>query len=388
MTTRRRLDHVDAMRPVKQLGVVSTHSLLFFAPVATLGVGGALMLLHVTREAFLFISACMLTYGYQELRWGSLGRYARRRAVAVGLPYLCWTAIYVVVTAPSAGWHGPTGGLEYFGKELITGYYQLYYLLVVMQFYVLFPFVLPRIRAMSTRAHLWVLGVSLVVQLLLMSLMHWEVTPSWMHGFWATREVTSYQLYLVAGMVAALHLDHVDAWVRQHWRLVLCSTVVAAGIAEAWLVVAQERAWSFLGAGSGPFQPIVVPFNIGAIASVYLLGAWLVSARRPARLQAMVRSGSDNSYTIYTAQLLVIMALGGLGWAHLENVVPWPVVTVATVAAVVPACVLLGGVLARTPLATALTGRARTSWATFLPARHPVGFPDRTATGVGGMPVG
>jgi len=63
MTTRRRLDHVDAMRPVKQVGVVSTHSLLFFAPLATLSVGGALMLLHVTREAFLFISACMLTYG-------------------------------------------------------------------------------------------------------------------------------------------------------------------------------------------------------------------------------------------------------------------------------------------------------------------------------------
>ena len=32
--TRKRLDHIDAMRPVKQAGVVSTHTLLFFAPVA------------------------------------------------------------------------------------------------------------------------------------------------------------------------------------------------------------------------------------------------------------------------------------------------------------------------------------------------------------------
>jgi hypothetical protein len=39
--TRKRLDHVDAMRPVKQFGVVSTHTLLFFAPVGTgLSVGG------------------------------------------------------------------------------------------------------------------------------------------------------------------------------------------------------------------------------------------------------------------------------------------------------------------------------------------------------------
>ena len=57
--TRKRLDHIDAMRPVKQAGVVSTHTLLFFAPVAAaLTVGASLQLLHVTREAFLFVSAC------------------------------------------------------------------------------------------------------------------------------------------------------------------------------------------------------------------------------------------------------------------------------------------------------------------------------------------
>ena len=31
--TRKRLEHIDAMRPVKQAGVVSTHTLLFFAPI-------------------------------------------------------------------------------------------------------------------------------------------------------------------------------------------------------------------------------------------------------------------------------------------------------------------------------------------------------------------
>jgi hypothetical protein len=33
--TRKRLDHIDAMRPVKQAAVVSTHTLIFFAPLAT-----------------------------------------------------------------------------------------------------------------------------------------------------------------------------------------------------------------------------------------------------------------------------------------------------------------------------------------------------------------
>ncbi|HEY1733178.1 MAG TPA: acyltransferase family protein, partial [Acidimicrobiales bacterium] len=122
-----RLDHVDAMRPIKQAGVVSTHSLLYFAPGASLAVGGALMLLHVTREAFLFISACMLTYSYYSLRRGSYGRFYKKRFVSVGLPYLCWTVIYFFVTLPSGSYTLATG-FGHFWYLVATGYYQLYYL--------------------------------------------------------------------------------------------------------------------------------------------------------------------------------------------------------------------------------------------------------------------
>ena len=33
-TPRRRLDQIDAMRPIKQAGVVSTHCIIYFAPAA------------------------------------------------------------------------------------------------------------------------------------------------------------------------------------------------------------------------------------------------------------------------------------------------------------------------------------------------------------------
>jgi hypothetical protein len=59
---RHRLDHVDAMRPVKQAGVISTHTVLYFAPAAASTGSGAALLLHVSREGFFFISACMLAY--------------------------------------------------------------------------------------------------------------------------------------------------------------------------------------------------------------------------------------------------------------------------------------------------------------------------------------
>ncbi|MGH3264833.1 MAG: acyltransferase family protein, partial [Trebonia sp.] len=360
-----RLDHVDAMRPVKQAGVVSSHSLLFFAPGTVAAVGGSLMLLHVTREAFLFISACMLTYGYYDMGRIGYRYFYRRRFITVGVPYLTWTLIYFFVTLPGEGLT-PVSGLVHFGFLLGTGYYQLYYLVVVMQFYLVYPALLWLLRRCEGH-HLALLAASLAVQVAVMSLMHWQVLPSHMRGFWATREIISYQFYLVAGMVVAMHLEDCHRWLcRNGWK-VFWATCAAAMVAETWYAAAHAHLASWLGSASDPLQPIVIPFNIGAIACLYLFGVWLVRPRRTRRIWAMAHSGSDNSYGIYLAQMLFVYALSDLGWRSLNHVVPWPIATAAAVAIVVLSCVLFSSVVARTPLALAVTGRTRVRWSTWLP---------------------
>src|SRR5581483_8882721 len=103
LMARRRLDHVDPMRPVKQAGVLSTHTVLYLAPAAaSLSSGAALLLLHVSREGFFFISACMLTYAYGSLGRAGLGRFYWRRFLSVGIPYLCWTLVYFLYQLPMA----------------------------------------------------------------------------------------------------------------------------------------------------------------------------------------------------------------------------------------------------------------------------------------------
>lgn len=360
-----RLDHVDAMRPVKQAGVVSTHSLIAFAPGALAAVGGSLMLLHVTREAFLFISACMLTYSYSDLSRIGYRYFYRRRLITVALPYVCWTIIYFLVTLPGES-YTLGGGLEHFGYLLGSGYYQLYYLVVIMQFYLVYPLLFWLVRRFQSRP--WaVLGVSLALQILMTALMHWNVVPSHMRGYWATREITSYQFYLIAGMVVALHLDQVHDWLCTNGWKIFGATVLAAGAAEAWFLAAHAHAASWLGTASDPLQPIVIPFNIGAIACVYLFGVWLVAPERSRRIRVFARSGSDNSYSIYLAQMLFVYALEDLSWRSLNHVVPWPIVTAVGVAIVFFSCIFLSSILARTPLAVALTGRKRESWSTWLP---------------------
>jgi peptidoglycan/LPS O-acetylase OafA/YrhL len=358
---RRRLDHVDAMRPVKQAGVISTHSVLYFAPAAaSLGSGAALLLLHVSREGFFFVSSCMLTYAYAGLNRSQLGRFYWRRFLSVGIPYLCWSAIYFLYHLPVAHYASVTAGLRGLANMVATGYYQLYFLLVIMQFYLVFPLVLMLLRR-TRNHHGVVVAVAFAAQVALTTGMHWNLLPAVMIRF-GQQDALSYLLYLVGGCVVAFHLDQVHAWVCGHARLILALTAAAALAAEAIYFLAARGVTTVLGSGNDPFQPSVIPFNIGAVTCGYLAGVALVKPQRSQRVRAAVRAGSDSAYGIYLSHMLFIIALTWVGWGKLSAVIPWPVLCLATVAIVIACGAALTGLLARTPLAVPLTGRTQVPW--------------------------
>ncbi|HEX8007264.1 MAG TPA: acyltransferase [Trebonia sp.] len=356
---RRRLDQVDAMRPVKQAGVVSTHSIMYFA-TAGAGSSAALLLLHVSREGFFFISACMLTYAYTELNAAGLRRFYWRRFLSVGIPYLCWTVIYFLYLLPRSHYPSLTSALSHLALLTYTGYYQLYFLLVIMQFYLVFPLLLMLLRR-TREHHRMVIAVAVAAQVTISILTHWQLLPPLMLSC-EQQDALSYLLYLVGGCVVAFHLDQVHAWVCRHTRLILALTAAAALAAEGVFFLAQYGVTSVLGSGDDAFQPSVIPFNVGAIACGYLAGVALVRPWRSRRAKAAVRSGSDNAYGIYLSHMLVIMALTWMGWGRLGSVISWPVLCLLTVGIVFACCVPLTALLARTPLAVPLTGRKQVPW--------------------------
>ncbi len=371
---RRRLDQVDAMRPIKQAGVISTHSILYFAPAAaSVGSGAALLLLHVSREGFFFVSACMLTYAYADLHRSGLRRYYGRRSLSVVIPYLCWTVIYFLYLLPTAHYASLPAALKHLASMAYTGYFQLYFLLVIMQFYLVFPLVLMLLR--RTRGHhSLVIAAAALAQVMIAIGMHWQILPSLMIRY-GQRDALSYLLYLIGGGVVAFHLDEVHAWVCGHARLIMALTVAAALAAEGVYFLAQHGVTTVLGSGSDPFQPSVIPFNVGAITCGYLAGVALVRPRRSRRTKAVVRSGSDNAYGIYLSQMVFITALVWLGWGHLTSTIPWPLLCAATVAIVFACGIMLTSVLARTPLAVPLTGRKQQPWSTLIPRRRAANLP-------------
>jgi peptidoglycan/LPS O-acetylase OafA/YrhL len=373
---RRRLDQVDAMRPIKQAGVISTHSILYFAPAAaSVGSGAALLLLHVSREGFFFIAACMLTYAYADLRLAGLRRFYWRRCLSVVIPYSCWTVIYFLYLLPTAHYASLAAVLRHLAAMAYTGYYQLYFLLVIMQFYLVFPLVLMLLR--RTRGHHGrLIAAAALAQVLIAIGMHWQILPPLMVRY-GQQDALSYLLYLIGGGVVAFHLDEVHAWVCGHARLITALTVAAALAAEGVYFLAQHGVTTVLGSGSDPFQPSVIPFNVGAITCGYLAGVALVRPGRSRRTRAVVRSGSENAYGIYLSQMVFITALTWLGWERLSSAVPWPLLCAATVVIVYLGCVALTALLARTPLAVPLTGRGQQPWSTLRP-RH--GHPEQIDT--------
>jgi peptidoglycan/LPS O-acetylase OafA/YrhL len=360
---RPRLTHVDAMRPVKQLGVVSTHSLQSFAPAASVGVGAGLMLTHVTRFAFMFISAAMLVYAYPAVGRGGWRTFWRRRLLAVVLPYATWTVIYFALGLAQAGRTASIGGdAGHLGWLLLTGYDQLYFLVVLLQFYLIYPAFLWLIR--RTERHHWqLLGASLAVELVLAWLVHEQYVPSWMLNQAATRELWNYQLFVIAGAVMAWRYDDVHRWLIRHWRALLAAAAAAIAFGEAWYLLAAHGVPGFRGADpSDPFQPAEIPLYLGLITVVYLLGVVMDGERRPRWLRSLARAGADYSYGIYLSQVLFLTALTTSGWQSLDHYLPWGLVTAGGIVIVFAGAALLTALLARLPGARATAGIPRRPW--------------------------
>jgi peptidoglycan/LPS O-acetylase OafA/YrhL len=374
------LRQFDLFRTVAFVAVVAQHSVLWpVAGDAPLG-WGSVMVLHATRELFFFLSAFVAYYA-QATRPRGIGPLWYRRLSQIVVPYLAWTVIYWTYTLlahPQA-----LGVWGSFAHDLWWGYYQLYFAVVLIQFYVLLPLLIWLVRV-SRRHHWWVLGVSAVVQLAMMTVTHYF---SWHAGVAGTirhvdldlttsRVIVGYQLYLVLGLLAADHADDVQRFVARRHRAIVAGAVavgvVAVGYYAIGLAVHQTP-----GHASDLYQPVAVVWFVAAIAGLYALG-WTWADRAagragPSRVDRLWTWGSDVSGGFYFSHVLVLqLVLTGLTAAGLEMATSWWwVTTVVLFPATLLGTAVLVTVVRRTPLRFVLTGPDRPDERAALPSFPP-----------------
>jgi peptidoglycan/LPS O-acetylase OafA/YrhL len=303
----------DLIRLIIMAFVVGVHTLAFGGGQVTVALGAVTTVFHTSRELFLLLTALVLTYNYghrPRLNWL---RFWRRRYWLVLPAYVTWSAIYYAADGSGRG-RFPSAFLH----DLLDAgaRYHLYFLLVSMQIYLLFP-VFRWLLRKTEGYHRWLLAAAAAYQLWLTCALHYHLgrpatgaLAQWLNGAGQGIWVDSYALYVVAGAIAGWHFDEVCAFTRRHLgsvrRIALVAAIgVVAGVG-AYLI-------EIYGFGATPanasavFQPIVV---VEALAFGWaLLGAGLLWSDRGAPHRKFCAAGSASSFGIYLAHPLVLQGL-------------------------------------------------------------------------------
>jgi peptidoglycan/LPS O-acetylase OafA/YrhL len=275
------LGMVDFCRVVVCFGVVFQHSFLWTG-MSNNDIGtGFITMLHFTRDAFFILSGVVVCYA-EITRPRSTWGFWKRRYVQLGVPYLAWTCIYVVYTIldTHVGW-GQFGNLFWF--DLRYGFYQLYVVIVLLQFYAVFPLLLWLLRKTSGRAHVIIVTISLAAAMFLGVVIHYHPDLGTFghalnrigHGLPWGRNLLSYQMYFIVGMVVAYHLDQVLAFVRK-WHRWIVAASVAVGLSTFFYYVVDVNTGVSTGSASDIYTPVAVLWGFAATAGVFTLGwMWL-----------------------------------------------------------------------------------------------------------------
>ena len=291
-----RLPQIDVLRLLICASVVALHVTGNANPVTSVGSNAVVNLLHYTRQGFFFISALVLVYTHRD------GKGATRRRIAVlGVPYLVWCTIYAVIGLFLAfSWWSVRRLPWTWFVGLIQGTdgYHMYFLLVSVQFAIVFPLFVRLLRATQGH-HGTLLLVSGLVEVGLMAFYHYGYLPNgWWRSIAGESSLTAYQFWVVAGGVAALHVDTFHAWMTRHRMLVWSAFGAVCAAATATYFVNMRAHHEAPEYAALSLQPITVPLSVAAIGAFYLLSVRIAAIGQPLARRA-IDLGTYLAFGIY-----------------------------------------------------------------------------------------
>jgi peptidoglycan/LPS O-acetylase OafA/YrhL len=379
---RRHVRELDLLRALTVLGVISVHTIWFTNLSTDLSANLGMDMLHFTRNVFMFMTAFVLFYVYFRRSY-RLSTFWGRRFKLVGIPYVLWSMYYVYYGG--AFHHGVGFYLSTLASDLVQGtaWFHLYYLLVTMQFYLVFPLFVWLVRKTAGH-HRWLLLASLGLELAMMTV--FQYAPGWMTTgvgqpwLWLIENrhqvVFTYQFYLILGAVTAVHLDQIEAYIRTHGRTIglgLLTSAVAMAAYYALAVFVWSEPLTF---ATNVFQPLMPIYSLCVIFSMYRLGQRWVGAMSQDRWRAATWAivwVADLSFGIY---LIHPAVLEELTTRYLFMLGPFTRVIITPVASLLTLTLsaLIVRIMAATPWSVYMIGREQVPmafdrWRRYLPQR-------------------
>lgn len=293
------------MRVIVIALVITTHVVATGSFYNSTASGAVWMLSHTSRNIFFIISALVLAYVYAPRPSFNIVSFYWRRFKFVLPPYIAWTFIYMVQNHDYR--LGAPHFFHLFVYNLLTAraMYHLYFLLVIMQLYLLFPLIhraLPWIR----RHRRTVLTASFLLQIAIciVVLTQFHGTPR--YGWWFDHPeyiLFSHQFYIVLGLVIATDLGRFNELLDRFKRWWLPLAALTCGLGEAiYMVAVHASVRPDLAAAE--FHPYQVIECIAVTMLLCSLGRRWVQAG--ARNSAAVKTLSNDSFGVYLSHLFVL----------------------------------------------------------------------------------
>lgn len=219
MNSKVKLLSLDILRGIACLMVVIIHATsnylidpsreayrLFFAGLNTFA-GSAV-------AVFIFISGMSLTSGYKDKEI-NYREFIKRRLKKVGLPYLAWAFFYSIVI--KWGMWLNYGALALLGVTLGFSMYHLYYMVIIIQFYLIYPFLMQLHKRLP---YIWLPVLCFLISI-------WFSFKNVTLGPWHVKDriFLTYLGYFSLGIYAGLH--------RESWQNYLARWLKPLGL--VWL---------------------------------------------------------------------------------------------------------------------------------------------------------
>jgi len=164
--------------------------------------------------AFLFLSGLVLFYNYYNTGHGMgwVATFYRKRLLYIVIPYFVWSLFYYLFLQYAA--HGNALlNMDQFFVKLVTGnnYAHLYFFIIIIQFYVLFPALVHFVQRYKLEK--WLILFAFVFHVIF-----FIINNHWLHFQRTGVLFFSYFLQFCAGAYAGMNFEHASrTLVRYKW---------------------------------------------------------------------------------------------------------------------------------------------------------------------------
>ncbi len=293
---KKRIDEIDILRGLTFLAIVMQHTLASFMYSPGITKEPALIaafLLTLVRYAvpmFIFITGLVLFYNYGD---GKLDYwdFIKKRFTQIFLPYFIWTIIYLVWVSLISGVPASSLGAVMGKISILTisgaGYYHLWFMVAILQFYLLFPLFKWLVSINKVR-NIVTLSLCFVFHICLLCLYWYQVPLVWesiqspiFKTLLAYRDriFISWFFYFMLGAFAGIYVDKLRYILKATLKINIIVYLISFGLIFYQLMqtshISSSGSYILNNQFTGPLNYMMVVFITSSMFMIYYLSQTL-----------------------------------------------------------------------------------------------------------------